>query len=244
MNESLEETKATVATITEVQVLQGSEVKSMISSIATITEVQGQQGMEMKSVMETLARLEEKIDGIQCFNQPAQPSSSTVSPHSNDLIDSEAQEVDIITDAAQDRIVFSGLRMDKVGRTDTVVGDLTFDEAPINVNGGLNPQSGVFVAPRSAYYVFTLSAKSHTSAAKVSLDVLKNGILLFRIRDYNDLDSMNNIGYNFMERMDTGDTIKVSVTENHQGIYSDENDFIHFTGYSIVRKFPCFSKVA
>ena len=260
MNESIEETKesqketkASIATMTEVQIQQGSElseVKSMIASIATMTEVQeGQQEREMKSVMETLARLEEKIDGMQCLdesssNQPMQPASSTVQSHSNDLIDSEAQEVDIITDAAQDRIVFSGLRMDKVGRTDTVVGDLTFDEAPINVNGGLNPQSGVFVAPRSAYYVFTLSAKSHTSAAKVSLDVLKNGILLFRIRDYNDLDPMNNIGYNFMERMDTGDTIKVSVTENHQGIYSDENDFIHFTGYSIVRKFPCFSKVA
>ena len=213
MNESLEETK--------------ESLKETKASIATMTEVQGQQGMEMKSVLETLARLEEKIDGMQCFteslgNQQTQPATSTVQPHSNNLIDSEAQEVDIITDASQDRVVFSGLRKNLHGGTSTIVGDLTFDEAPINVNGGLNPQSGVFVAPRSAYYVFTLSAKSHTSPSKVSVDVLKNGILLFRIRDYNDLVSMNNIGYNFMERMDTGDNIKVSVTENHKGIYSDD----------------------
>ena len=231
MNESLEETK--------------ESLKETKASIATMTEVQGR---EMKSVMETLARLEEKIDGIQCFNepsgnQPAQPASSTVQPHSNDLIDSEAQEVDIITDASQDRVVFSGLRKNLHGGSGTVVSDLTFDEAPINVNGGLNPQSGVFVAPRSAYYVFSLSAKSHNSVAKVSVDVLKNGILLFRIRDYSDLVSQNNIGYNFMERMDTGDNLKVAVTENHKGIYSDDNDFIHFNGYSIVRKSPCFSKV-
>ena len=88
-------------------------------------------------------------------NQPMQPASSTVQPDSNNLIDSEAHEVEIITDPSQERIIFSG---------STIASDLTFDEAPVNVNGGLNPQSGVFVAPRSSYYGFTLSAKSLTKA--------------------------------------------------------------------------------
>ena len=161
-------------------------------------------------------------------NQPMQPASSTVQPDSNNLIDSEAHEVEIITDPSQERIIFSGLRKNVAGGT-TIASDLTFDEAPVNVNGGLNPQSGVFVAPRSSYYGFTLSAKSLTKG-KVSLDVIKNGRLLFKIKDYNYLDHQNNIGYNFMERMETGDNIKVSVTENHIGIYSDNDDFIHFTG--------------
>ena len=55
-------------TITE----QGNEnlefQKSMTASMATMTEVQEQQRREVKSEMDTLARLEEKIDGIQCFN--------------------------------------------------------------------------------------------------------------------------------------------------------------------------------
>ena len=42
--------------------------KSMTASMATMTEVQEQQRREVKSEMDTLVRLEEKIDGIQCFN--------------------------------------------------------------------------------------------------------------------------------------------------------------------------------
>ena len=80
MNESLEETKeslietkASIATITEVQEQQGSEMKSMVETMATMIQQGNEHVGFQKSMTETLARLEEKIDVFGHFAEEAPP---------------------------------------------------------------------------------------------------------------------------------------------------------------------------
>ena len=176
--------------------------------------------------METLARLESMLgtvsDGVQFLNKTLE-GQSLMPIASNDL---ETQE--LIADS-QPRIVFSAIK--KSGSDFN--GDVLFDEVPIVTNNCFNKNTGTFVAPRKAVFVFSVSALSSTSAGGTTvISVLKNDNLLMKITEGHDKDDQNNIGYTWIEPMTAGDTLRLSVT-GHK-LYSDSNDFVHFIGYSLV----------
>ena len=176
--------------------------------------------------METLTRLESMLgtvsDGVQFLNRTLE-GQSLMPIESDDL---ETQE--LIADS-QPRIVFSAI---KKGSSD-INGDVLFDEVPIVTNNCFNKNTGRFVAPRTALFVFSVSALSTMdSAGTTIISVLKNDNLLMKITDGHDQNHPNNIGYTWIEPMMVGDTLRLSVT-GHK-LYSYTSIFVSFNGYSLV----------
>ena len=176
--------------------------------------------------METLARLESMLgtvsDGVQFLNKTLE-GQSRMPIASDDL-----EPPELIADS-QPRIVFSAIK--KSG--DNFNGDVVFDELPIVTNNCFNKNTGTFVAPRTALFVFSVSALSSTiNGTATVISVLKNDNLLMKITDGHDQDNLNNIGFTWIEPMTAGDTLRLSVT-GHK-LYSDDNDFVFFNGYSLV----------
>ena len=113
-------------------------------------------------------------------------------------------------------------------------GVIKYDKVPINEGNAFIGQTGIFVAPRSGYYVFTISAlAAHAPQGPTSVSVLKNGILLFKITE-GKLQLHRSIPYSWMEPMTVGDTLKLEVTQ--EKLYVDPDNCVHFSGYSLVTK--------
>ena len=138
--------------------------------------------------METLARLESMLgtvsDGVQFLNKTLEGQSLMPIASDDDL---ETQD---IIEAGQPRIVFSAIK--KSGNNFN--GDVLFDEVPIVTNNCFNKNTGRFVAPRTALFVFSVSALSSTiNGTATVISVLKNDNLLMKITDGHDQDYYNNI---------------------------------------------------
>ena len=140
----------------------------------------------------------------------------------------EPQIIEEITELSQNRIIFSAVRT-KSGDFD---GDVTYDSVPVNIGNGLVKKTGVFVSPRKAIYSFSVTAKSGYSNGQSVISVMKNGILSFKITEGMDVDSANNINYNWIDRLESGDTLSLSVSGNK--LYSGSSDHLLFQGFSLV----------
>ena len=111
-------------------------------------------------------------------------------------------------------------------------GDITYDSVPVNISPTptrMNARTGEFTAPVSGTYVFSFSAMTGTSSGYVVIDVLKNDVSLFEIKDGNSNGDSNNISYSWMSVLNSGDKIKLSV-RRHQ-LYADLDDIVLFNGF-------------
>ena len=175
--------------------------------------------------METLTRLESMLgtvsDGVQFLNKTLEGQS--LMPSASDNLEPQ----DII-EVGQPRIVFSAIKK----RSGEFNGDVLFDEVPIVTNNCFDKNTGTFVAPRTALFVFSVSALSSTSKGTTVISVLKNDNLLMKITEGHDQDDQNNIGYTWIEPMTAGDTLRLSVT-GHK-LYLNSDSFVFFNGFSLV----------
>ena len=183
-------------------------------------------------VKDTLARLESKFDTVfevvQHINatlerQPSQPSS-------NPQPDPTALEIhnSVIDSHEGNRTIFYALKTTG-GAFDGVI---KYDKVPVNEGSAIIGHTGMFVAPRSGYFVFRISAMTPSSSqSPTTISVLKNGNLLFKITE-GKRSGYRNIPYSWMEPMTVGDTLKLEVTQDK--LHADPDDCFHFSGFSLV----------
>ena len=187
-------------------------------------------------VKDTLARLESKFDTVfevvQHINatlerQPSQPSSNpqpdpTALEIHNSFIDSHERNRTIFYALKTTASVFDGV--------------IKYDKVPVNEGSALIGHTGIFVAPRSGYFVFRISAMTpYSSQSPTTISVLKNGNLFFKITE-GKRSGYRNIPYSWMEPMTVGDTLKLEVTQDK--LYADSDNCVHFSGFSLV---SCYS---
>ena len=96
-------------------------------------------------------------------------------------------------------MIFSVVRKGNASRENYVNpgDDITFDDTMTNIGNGMDPESGVFTAPISGIYSFSLSAiQQFTSSISWNnqvgiIQVLRDGELEFYIEELNQYDITN-----------------------------------------------------
>ena len=96
-------------------------------------------------------------------------------------------------------MIFSVVRKGNASRENYVNpgDDITFDDTVTNIGNGMDPESGVFTAPISGIYSFSLSAiQQFTSSTSWNnqvgiIQVLRDGELEFYIEELNQYDITN-----------------------------------------------------
>ena len=175
---------------------------------------------------DTLARLEAKFDNVvQHINATLerQPPSNPQPNPENSVIDSHASH-------EGNRTIFYALKTTATGNT--FDGVIDYDKVPVNEGSALIGHTGMFVAPRSGYFVFRISAMTPSSSqSPTTISVLKNGNLLFKITE-GKRSGYRNIPYSWIEPMTVGDTLKLEVTQDK--LYADSDNCVHFSGFSLV----------
>ena len=90
-------------------------------------------------------------------------------------------------------------------------GDITYDRLDINIGGGFDIDSGVFVVPTSGTYRLSFSGQSGAGKNEfTSVRVMKNGSRLFYIRDSNAADDANNLSYTWVMNLTQDDRVNLS----------------------------------
>ena len=84
----------------------------------------------------------------------------------------------------------------------------------------MHAASGTFTAPQGGVYFLTISAVSN---------VIKNGNQEFDIDDRSEAD-VTNVSYQWMLRLNQGDSVKLRVAPGSDSLYVDADDQVHFTG--------------
>ena len=95
----------------------------------------------------------------------------------------------------------------------------------------MNPDTGVFTAPVSGIYSFSLSALKNPNIREyVSIYVYKNGITDFVIRehDFNSGQNAANIAYSWTMSLVQNDQIKLTIIQGR--LYVDSDTFFWFNG--------------
>ena len=103
-------------------------------------------------------------------------------------------------------------------------GFVTFDSAPINTDGVLNTERGIFTEGK---YAFSLAAFS--SNEYVIIQIYKNNKFVFHIVDSNNKGNGNNLAYYWMDTLQHGDTIRLNI--NNGELHSDSVNFVNFNGF-------------
>ena len=106
---------------------------------------------------------------------------------------------------------------------------ITYNELIHNEGSGMHAASGTFTAPQGGVYFFTISAVSNGSSKDLYIDVIKNGNKEFDIDDRSEAD-MTNVSYQWMLRLNQGDSVKLRVAPGSDSLYVDADDQVHFTG--------------
>ena len=106
-------------------------------------------------------------------------------------------------------------------------GKITFNEANPNIGDGMNADTGEFTAPQTGYYAFSISTMTQNLAGDISINVHKNNAKLFDI--YDRFDEEDNIGQHWIEKLNTGDKIHLTVTGTSK-LFSHPNYPFYFTG--------------
>ena len=96
-------------------------------------------------------------------------------------------------------------------------GDITYDRLDVNIGGGFDIRSGVFVVPTSGTYRLSFSGQSGLHKYEYThVNVKKNGSDVFAIWDSNEGEKAdaNNISYTWMMNLSQGDRVNLS-SYNH-----------------------------
>mgnify|MGYP001404003663 CR=1 FL=1 len=90
-------------------------------------------------------------------------------------------------------------------------GDITYDRLDINIGGGFDIDSSVFVVPTSGTYRLSFSGQSGAGKNELSkVWVRKNGSTIFTIYDSNAADDINNLSYTWVMNLTQGDRVNLS----------------------------------
>ena len=103
----------------------------------------------------------------------------------------------------------------------------TFDSVPINTDGVLNTERGIFTSTQEGKYTFSLAAFS--SNEYVIIQIYKNNKFVFHIVDSNNKGNGNNLAYYWMDTLQHGDTIRLNI--NNGELHSDSVNFVIFNGF-------------
>ena len=106
-------------------------------------------------------------------------------------------------------------------------GFVTFDSAPINTDGVLNTERGIFTSTQEGKYAFSLAAFS--SNEYVIIQIYKNNKFVFHIVDSNNKGNGNNLAYYWMDTLQHGYTIRLNI--NNGELHSDSVNFVIFNGF-------------
>ena len=112
----------------------------------------------------------------------------------------------------------------------TFNGDITFDRLDINIGGGFDIRSGVFVVPTSGTYRLSFSGQSgYQKYEYTHVNVKKNGSRIFAIWDSNDAEKADakNLSYTWLMNLTQGDRVNLS---SHKHLYANSYFHLTFTG--------------
>ena len=110
-------------------------------------------------------------------------------------------------------------------------GKLNFDFAKVNLGSSLDPTSGEFTAPHAGHYYFSLSGVTGTTKGETTISVIKNNRNMY-INEGNVKSGQNSVSYAWVEAMESGDKLSMTVTSNN--LYADEENQVVLNGFSIV----------
>ena len=109
-------------------------------------------------------------------------------------------------------------------------GDITYDRLDVNIGGGFDIRSGVFVVPTSGTYRLSFSGQSGLQKYEyAAVYVKKNGSTILTIYDSNDAVKADgkNLSYTWVMNLTQGDRVNLS-SENH--LYAGGINYLTFTG--------------
>ena len=92
-------------------------------------------------------------------------------------------------------------------------GDITYDRLDVNIGGGFDIRSGVFVVPTSGTYRLSFSGQSGAGKYEFTkVLVKKNGSMILNIWDSNEAEKgdVNNISYTWVMNLTQGDRVNLS----------------------------------
>ena len=109
-------------------------------------------------------------------------------------------------------------------------GDITYDRLNVNIGGGFDIGSGVFIVPTSGTYRLSFSGQTGWNKNEfTNIHVKKNGSRIFYIFDSNEADKAdaNNLSYTWLMNLTQDDRVNLS-SYNH--LFADGERYLTFTG--------------
>ena len=166
----------------------------------------------------------------------------------NDILKKENHELAKVLDETKigTPVIFSAVRKSALGEYNHVQAgsDITFTEMVTNIGNGMDPETGVFQAPMTGVYEFSISAESNIDDSITSIHVFKNDEYEFRITD-NQRNQRNhvNIAYKWCFELIQDETVKLAMS-NSNGLFVNYQVFVWFNGvlksndviFSVIRK--------
>ena len=143
-----------------------------------------------------------------------------------------------IEDANQ-KVIFSAIRKtDHVNEKDWV----TYDEADVNVGGGMDKRTGNFTVPVSGIYSFSFGGMTKYEGDRTSVLVRKNGTSIFTIFDnsesiknpVSDTLSMSMLSTTWVMNLTQNDVI--SLYSYSGGFYVSSRNPIFFNGHLLMKQ--------
>ena len=169
--------------------------------------------------------------------------------HENDILKKANHELAKVLDEAKigTPVIFSAVRKSALGEYNHVQAgsDITFTEMVTNIGNGMDPETGVFQAPMTGVYEFSVSAESNIDDSITSIDVYKNNEYEFRITDLNQSNQRNhvNIAYKWRFELVQDETVKLAMSSSN-GLFVNYQVYVWFNGvlksndviFSVIRK--------
>ena len=113
---------------------------------------------------------------------------------------------------------------------------ITFTDMVVNLQHGMDPQSGRFCAPISGTYSFSFGATSTIEDAATYIRVYKNEEWIFTIAQFTEETTQanyyTNIADNWTFSLKKGDTVHLKMRCN--GLYVSVHHNVHFNGQLLI----------
>jgi len=116
---------------------------------------------------------------------------------------------------------------------------ITYQATQVNIGNHLNAGTGIFTAPVTGNYLFSFSCIGPTATGSFDLYGYKNGAIDsvdFSLRPVSqDVSSYHSAlaSGTFIVPLAANDTFGLQIQQNNISLYSDGNNWVHFSGYLI-----------